>query len=50
MLRRDAREVGGGNVEGTVPGDMVVTANGVTVIGYTDMPARMAYQASSMPA
>ncbi|NOD28840.1 Re/Si-specific NAD(P)(+) transhydrogenase subunit alpha [Ruegeria atlantica] len=38
----------GGNVEGTVPDEKVVTPNGVTIIGYTDFPSRMAAQSSSL--
>jgi NAD(P) transhydrogenase subunit alpha len=38
----------GGNVAGSVAGDVVVTATGVTIIGYTDLPARMPAQASQM--
>jgi NAD(P) transhydrogenase subunit alpha len=38
----------GGNVEGTVPDQKVVTENGVTIIGYTDFPSRMASQASTL--
>ena len=38
----------GGNAEGTVPDQKVVTENGVTIIGYTDFPSRMATQASSL--
>ncbi|MDQ2095413.1 Re/Si-specific NAD(P)(+) transhydrogenase subunit alpha [Rhodalgimonas zhirmunskyi] len=38
----------GGNVEGTVADDKVVTDNGVTIIGYTDFPSRMASQASTL--
>jgi NAD(P) transhydrogenase subunit alpha len=38
----------GGNVEGTVPGEKIVTDNGVTIIGYTDFASRMATQASSL--
>ncbi|MCX8952992.1 Re/Si-specific NAD(P)(+) transhydrogenase subunit alpha [Ruegeria sp. NA] len=38
----------GGNVEGTVPDEKVVTNNGVTIIGYTDFPSRMAAQSSSL--
>jgi NAD(P) transhydrogenase subunit alpha len=37
----------GGNCELTVPGE-VVKRNGVTVIGYTDMPSRLAAQASQL--
>jgi NAD(P) transhydrogenase subunit alpha len=38
----------GGNAEGTVMDEKVVTDNGVTIIGYTDFPSRMASQASSL--
>ncbi|MCI4662948.1 MAG: Re/Si-specific NAD(P)(+) transhydrogenase subunit alpha [Neomegalonema sp.] len=38
----------GGNVEGTVTDEKVVTENGVTIIGYTDFPSRMAAQASTL--
>lgn len=38
----------GGNVEGTVPGRAVVTDNGVTIIGYTDLTARLPAQASQL--
>ncbi|WP_053846600.1 Re/Si-specific NAD(P)(+) transhydrogenase subunit alpha [Streptomyces sp. NRRL B-24085] len=38
----------GGNVEGTVPGRIVVTDNGVTLIGYTDLASRLPAQASQM--
>jgi NAD(P) transhydrogenase subunit alpha len=38
----------GGNVEGTVKDQKVVTENGVTIVGYTDFPSRMAAQASSL--
>lgn len=38
----------GGNVTGSVPGELVVTDNGVTIIGYTDLPARLAAQASQL--
>jgi NAD(P) transhydrogenase subunit alpha len=38
----------GGNVEGTVPDQKVVTENGVTIVGYTDFPSRMASQASTL--
>lgn len=38
----------GGNVEGTVPGHAVVTDNGVTVIGYTDLASRLPAQASQL--
>jgi NAD(P) transhydrogenase subunit alpha len=38
----------GGNCDLTVPDQKVVTDNGVTVVGYTDYPSRMATQASSL--
>ncbi|MEV0534288.1 Re/Si-specific NAD(P)(+) transhydrogenase subunit alpha [Kitasatospora sp. NPDC050463] len=38
----------GGNVEGTVAGRTVVTANGVTIIGYTDLASRLPAQASQL--
>lgn len=38
----------GGNVEGTVPGRAVVTDNGVTLIGYTDLASRLPAQASQL--
>jgi len=37
----------GGNCELTVPGEIVVR-NGVTIIGYTDLPSRLARQASTL--
>lgn len=44
----DMAAVQGGNVEGTVPGRVVVTDNGVTIIGYTDLAARLPAQASQL--
>ncbi len=38
----------GGNCDLTVPDQKIVTDNGVTVVGYTDFPSRMAAQASSL--
>ncbi|MBV7409416.1 Re/Si-specific NAD(P)(+) transhydrogenase subunit alpha [Maritimibacter sp. DP1N21-5] len=38
----------GGNVEGTVMDEKVVTDNGVTIVGYTDFPSRMATQSSTL--
>ncbi|WP_420336511.1 Re/Si-specific NAD(P)(+) transhydrogenase subunit alpha [Roseibium sp.] len=38
----------GGNVEGTEADKKIVTDNGVTIIGYTDFPSRMAAQSSSL--
>ena len=38
----------GGNCELTVPDDKIVTDNGVTIVGYTDFPSRMAAQSSTL--
>ncbi|WP_265447632.1 Re/Si-specific NAD(P)(+) transhydrogenase subunit alpha [Flexivirga meconopsidis] len=38
----------GGNVEGSVPGEVVTTPNGVTIIGYTDLAGRLPAQASQL--
>ncbi len=38
----------GGNCKLTVMDEKIVTENGVTIIGYTDFPSRMASQASSL--
>jgi NAD(P) transhydrogenase subunit alpha len=38
----------GGNVEVTQPGTVFTTANGVTVLGYTNWPARLATSASQL--
>ena len=38
----------GGNVEGTVPGEVVLTENGVTIIGYTDLAGRLPATASQL--
>ena len=38
----------GGNVEGTVKGEKVLTDNGVTIIGYTDLAGRLPAQASQL--
>ena len=38
----------GGNAEGTVKDEKVVTENGVIIVGYTDFPSRMAAQASTL--
>ncbi len=38
----------GGNCKLTVKDEKIVTENGVTIIGYTDFPSRMAAQASSL--
>jgi len=38
----------GGNCDLTVPDEKIVTKNGVTIVGYTDFPSRMAAQASTL--
>ncbi|TKJ32844.1 NAD(P) transhydrogenase subunit alpha [Blastococcus sp. CCUG 61487] len=38
----------GGNVAGSVADEIVVTDNGVSIIGYTDLPARLPAQASQL--
>ena len=38
----------GGNCELTVPDQKVTTPNGVTIVGYTDFPSRMAAQSSTL--
>ena len=38
----------GGNAEGTVADEKIVTENGVTIVGYTDFASRMASQSSSL--
>ncbi|MFI2304320.1 Re/Si-specific NAD(P)(+) transhydrogenase subunit alpha [Actinacidiphila glaucinigra] len=44
----DLAAANGGNVEGTVRDRAVVTDNGVTIIGYTDLPGRLPAQASQL--
>ncbi|GGC55814.1 Re/Si-specific NAD(P)(+) transhydrogenase subunit alpha [Hoyosella rhizosphaerae] len=44
----DMAAANGGNVEGTVAGEKVVTDNGVTILGYTDLPGRLPAQASQL--
>ncbi|WP_396448815.1 Re/Si-specific NAD(P)(+) transhydrogenase subunit alpha [Actinomadura sp.] len=44
----DLAAANGGNVEGTVPGERVVTDNGVVILGYTDLAGRLPAQASQM--
>ena len=38
----------GGNVELTQPGKVFVTPNGVTIVGYTNVPGRLATSASQL--
>jgi H+-translocating NAD(P) transhydrogenase subunit alpha len=44
----DLASEAGGNCEGTVPGQAVTTARGVHILGYTDLPSRMAPTASQL--
>jgi H+-translocating NAD(P) transhydrogenase subunit alpha len=44
----DMAAANGGNVVGTVPGEKTVTGNGVTILGYTDLPGRLPGQASQL--
>jgi len=44
----DLAAANGGNVEGTVPGERVVTENGVIILGYTDLARRLPNQASQL--
>jgi NAD(P) transhydrogenase subunit alpha len=44
----DMAAVQGGNVAGSVPGEVVVTDNQVTIIGYTDLAGRLPAQASQL--
>ena len=46
----DMAAANGGNVEGAVADEKTVTANGVTIIGYTDLAGRLPAQASSSTA
>jgi NAD(P) transhydrogenase subunit alpha len=38
----------GGNVAGSVAGKKIFTANGVTILGYTDLPSRLPAQSSQL--
>ncbi len=38
----------GGNVEGSRPGEVVSTANGVTIVGHLNLPSRVAVDASQL--
>ena len=44
----DMAAANGGNVEGTVAGEAVVSDNGVTIIGYTDLAGRLPAQSSQL--
>ncbi|AVL99057.1 NAD(P)(+) transhydrogenase (Re/Si-specific) subunit alpha [Gordonia iterans] len=44
----DMAAANGGNAAGTVAGEKVVTAGGVTILGYTDLAGRLAAQTSQL--
>lgn len=44
----DLASQNGGNCEYTMPGEVVTTANGVKIIGYTDLPGRLPTQSSQL--
>ncbi|PFG56998.1 NAD(P) transhydrogenase subunit alpha [Amycolatopsis sulphurea] len=44
----DMAAANGGNVAGSVAGQVVTTGNGVTIIGYTDLAGRLPAQASQL--
>ncbi|MGA8987206.1 Re/Si-specific NAD(P)(+) transhydrogenase subunit alpha [Aeromicrobium sp.] len=44
----DMAAASGGNVAGSVAGEAIVTDNGVTIIGYTDLAGRLPTQASQL--
>ncbi len=44
----DLAAANGGNVAGTVAGERTVSANGVRILGYTDLPGRLPTQASQL--
>jgi NAD(P) transhydrogenase subunit alpha len=44
----DMAAANGGNVVGSQPGEAVVTPNGVTILGYTDLAGRLPTQASQL--
>ena len=44
----DMASVNGGNVVGTIDGEAAVTPNGVTILGYSDLPSRLPTAASNL--
>jgi NAD/NADP transhydrogenase alpha subunit len=44
----DLAAANGGNVAQTRPEEIVTTSNGVKIIGYTDLPSRLASTASNL--
>jgi NAD(P) transhydrogenase len=44
----DLAAANGGNVAQTKPDEVITTSNGVTIVGYTDLPSRLASTASNL--
>ena len=44
----DLAAANGGNVAQTVPNEVITTDNGITIIGYTDLPSRLASTSSTL--
>jgi NAD(P) transhydrogenase len=44
----DLAAANGGNVAQTVPDEVITTSNGVTIVGYTDLPSRLASTSSTL--
>jgi len=44
----DLAAANGGNVAQTRPDEVITTSNGVTIVGYTDLPSRLATTASNL--
>ena len=44
----DLAAANGGNVAQTVANEVITTDNGVTIIGYTDLPSRLASTSSTL--
>ena len=45
----DLASESGGNCEYTVPNEVVRTDNGVTIVGFTDLPSRLPTQVHRWP-
>jgi len=48
MSEVDLASAAGGNCEYTQPGELITTASGVKIIGYTDLPGRLPTQSSQL--
>ena len=44
----DLAAANGGNVAQTVANEVIATENGVTIVGYTDLPSRLASTSSAL--